>query len=54
MTNRLFRKLGEAEMVLDIDGDCIPVEVHTVEDLRLPTTEAIGPYGLRPTWHGVA
>ena len=53
--NRIFQKLGEFELMLDIDGDVIPIEVHTVvEDLRLPTTDAIGPHGLRPTWHGVA
>jgi hypothetical protein len=51
MTNQLFRKLGEAELVLDIDGDVIAVEVHTVEDDRIEPAQ-VGRFGLRPVWHG--
>jgi hypothetical protein len=51
MTNQLFRKFGEADFVFDIDGDVIPVEVHTVEDDRVEAAQ-IGKFGLRPVWHG--
>lgn len=53
-TNRLFRKLGELDFVLDTNGDVIAVEVHTVVDDRAPA-EMIGRcQSLMPLWHGRA